>query len=126
MIDLFTRAGVVGLLVDGLTGAFELRLQGLDALGELLLQPGFDLVGVGIGGGQDAVILTYTAAGLPPDGARLELRPMLAYRDFHRLQQENDAVLTGVERDLVAAIGLAREHAVQGLPQGVFFICIQI
>src|SRR5947209_4860950 len=33
--------------------------------------------------GADAVIITYTATGLPPDGAELELRPMLAYRDFH-------------------------------------------
>src|SRR3954452_14810394 len=42
--------------------------------------------------GEDAVIITYTATGLPAGGAELELRPMLAYRDFHSLQQANDAV----------------------------------
>jgi predicted glycogen debranching enzyme len=42
--------------------------------------------------GEDAVILTYTATGLPPDGASLELHPLLAYRDYHSLQRQNDAV----------------------------------
>jgi predicted glycogen debranching enzyme len=38
--------------------------------------------------GRDAVVLLYTAHGLP-EGARLDLAPLLAYRGYHTLTQEN-------------------------------------
>ena len=46
--------------------------------------------------GAPGVVVLYLFEG--NGSARLELRPLLAYRDHHALQHENDCVLRGVER----------------------------
>jgi predicted glycogen debranching enzyme len=67
--------------------------------------------------GEDAVILTYTATGLPPEGATLELRPLLAYRDYHSLQHQNSAInATAVQGD-----GWVRFCPYEGCPP--LFLC---
>ena len=67
--------------------------------------------------GEDAVILTYTATGLPPEGAALTLRPLLAYRDYHSLQRENGAVSATV----VQGDGWVRFCPYEGCPP--LFLC---
>jgi predicted glycogen debranching enzyme len=67
--------------------------------------------------GTDAVIISYTATGLPPEGATLELRPLLAYRDYHSLQHENGAV----NRSAVQGDGWVRFCPYDGCPP--LYVC---
>jgi predicted glycogen debranching enzyme len=61
--------------------------------------------------GTDAVIVTYSATGLPRE-ATLELRPLLAYRDHHGAQHENGAV----DGTAVQGEGWARFCPYEGVP----------
>src|SRR5262249_34922204 len=66
--------------------------------------------------GTDAVIVTYTATGFP-EGATLELRPLLAYRDHHSAQHENDFV----DGSAVRGDGWVRFCPYEGVPP--LFLC---
>jgi predicted glycogen debranching enzyme len=69
--------------------------------------------------GADAVVLTYRAAGLPDEGAALELSPLLAYREYHGVQHENSAIDgTAVQGD-----GWVRFSPYDGCPP--LYLCAQ-
>lgn len=63
--------------------------------------------------GEDAVVVTYTLRSAPSDHeVRLEVRPLIAFRDFHATTHENDAI----DRRVTVEDGVASVTPYAGLP----------
>lgn len=65
--------------------------------------------------GEDTVVVTYTLRGSVPadtSAVRLEVRPLVAFRDFHATTHENDAI----DRRVTLADGVASVTPYPGLP----------
>lgn len=65
--------------------------------------------------GENTVVVRYALArddGGPSAPVRLEVRPLIAFRDFHATTHEND----GIARDVVLADGIASITPYRGLP----------
>lgn len=62
--------------------------------------------------GEDTVVVTYAVSGAEPAPVRLEVRPLIAFRDFHATVHENDAL----DARVTVAPGVAAVTPYAGLP----------